>query len=80
MQLALQITTIVFSILIIAAITFQVKGMAGAGVFGSGYSTFRTRRGFEKTLFRATIFLMAIFVVIALVAARDKAGHGFNPF
>ena len=70
MRLALQITTIVLSILILAAITLQVKGMSGSGVFGTGYSTFRTRRGFERTLFRATIVMMFFFVLIALVAAR----------
>jgi preprotein translocase subunit SecG len=48
----------------------QVKGMSGAGLFGGGYSTFRTRRGFERTLFRGTIVFMFVFVVIALLAAR----------
>ena len=70
MQLALQVTTIVLSVLLIAAILLQVKGMSSSGMFGSGYSTFRSRRGFERILFRATIFFMFVFVVVALLAAR----------
>ena len=72
MTLALQIATIVLSVLLIAAILLQVKGMSGSGLFGSSYSTFRSRRGFEKILFRATIVFMFIFVTIALLAARFR--------
>ena len=70
LTLILQIITIVLSILLLIAITLQVKGMSGSGMFGSGYSTFRTRRGFERTLFRATIVFMFLFVLVALLAAR----------
>ena len=70
MQLGLQIVTIVLSVILVAAILMQVKGMAGSGIFGSAYSTFRARRGFERVLFRATILFMFIFVVIALLSAR----------
>ena len=72
MQLTFQILTIILSLLLIVAITLQVKGMSGTGMFGTGYSTFRTRRGFERTLFRATIFLMFVLVVVAILAARFK--------
>ena len=51
-------------------VLLQVKG-SGGGLFGQAYSSnFRSRRGFEQTLFRGTIFLTVVFVVLALVSAR----------
>ena len=74
MQLTLQILTVVLSIILVVAISLQVKGMSGTGMFGTGYSTFRTRRGFERVLYRATIVFMFLFVIVALLAARQHAG------
>ncbi|GIS28880.1 MAG: hypothetical protein CM15mP129_10770 [Chloroflexota bacterium] len=39
-------------------------------LFGQAESSFRVRRGFEKVLFRGTIFLSIIFVIIAVLSAR----------
>ena len=65
----LQGVTMFLSVLLVMAVILQVKG-TGTGFFGSAYGTFRTRRGFEQILFRATIFLVFMFVVVAVVSAR----------
>ncbi len=69
MEFTIQVVTIVLSVMLVSVVILQVKG-TGAGFFGSAYSTFRTRRGFERTLFRATIFLIFLFVVMSIVSAR----------
>lgn len=57
------------SILLIAAILLQRTGASLGGAFGAdNFSTgFHTRRGFEKTLFQATITLGILFALSALV-------------
>ena len=66
----LNIFQVGLSILIVVVILLQVKGI-GSGFFGQAYSTFRTRRGLEQLLFRGTIFLVILMVVVALVRARN---------
>ena len=60
MGAALNIGQILISITIILLILLQVK--ESAGLFGSGGSTVRTRRGLEKTLFQLTIILAGVFL------------------
>ena len=68
--MALNSVTIVLSVVLVGMVLLQVKG-SGGGLFGQAYSSnFRSRRGFEQTLFRGTIFLTVVFVVLALVSAR----------
>ncbi len=75
METALNGITIVLSVVLVGMVLLQVKG-GGGGLFGQAYSSnFRSRRGFEQTLFRGTIFLTVVFVLLALVSARfiDRA-------
>ena len=60
---------IILAAMIIAAVLLQVRG-TGAQLFGAAESSFRVRRGFERTLFRGTVVLAIIFTVIAVVAVR----------
>ena len=60
---------IVVSVLVVVTILVQVRGQ-GTGLFGSAEASFRTRRGLELTLFRFTIFLIAVFIIISIVSAR----------
>ncbi len=70
METALNSVTIVLSVVLVGMVLLQVKG-SGGGLFGQAYSSnFRSRRGFEQTLFRGTIFLTVVFVILALVSAR----------
>ena len=59
---------VVLSVLLMLCIILQRTGASLGGAFGAdNFSTgFHTRRGFEKTLFRATIVLAALFALSAL--------------
>ena len=69
MQDFLTFIEIIIAIVLVIVILVQVRGQ-GTGVFGSAQTTFRTRRGVERTLFRFTIILAAVFVLIALSSVR----------
>ena len=66
----LNIIQIVLSGLVIVIILMQVKGQ-GSGLFGSGDSSFRTRRGIELTLFRFTILLIVAFIIVSIISVRS---------
>jgi preprotein translocase subunit SecG len=70
MAVALQLSSIVISVLMIILILLQVKGGALGSLLGgdAGGGIARTRRGLEKTLFRITVFLSIAFMGIALFA------------
>lgn len=61
------IIQIIISLLLIAAVLLQQRGVGGLGAaFGGGESgAYRTKRGFEKKLFISTIVLAALFICIA---------------
>ena len=60
---------IVLSVLLMVAILLQRTGASLGGAFGADNfsSGFHTRRGLEKTLFRATIVLAVLFALSALL-------------
>lgn len=66
MENAVSYAVIIVAFLLVVTILLQVKG-GGAGLFGGGGTTYRTRRGVEKTLFQLTIALAAVFVVLAII-------------
>jgi len=70
MQDYLNIAQIVVAIALIIAVLLQVRGGGLGGIFGTQTGMYRTRRGVEKTLFRFTIILVAIFIVISIFALR----------
>lgn len=61
----LLIAQIVVTVLLIAVILMQSRG-TGLGSTGSGQS-YHSRRGMEKVLFRATIGLTVVFIVLSLL-------------
>ncbi len=65
----LNVAQILVSLVILVVILAQVKE-GGAGLFGSGQSSIRTRRGLEKTLFQFTIVLAAVFLVISILSVK----------
>jgi preprotein translocase subunit SecG len=68
---ALNIGQILVSIVLIFVILLQAKGSGiGAGLGGST-NTFRTRRGLEKTLFQATIFLTVLFLAMSAWSVKS---------
>lgn len=69
LQGILPIVQIVLSALLIVAVLLQRTGASLGGAFGADNfsSGFHTRRGLEKTLFRATIVLGILFALSALI-------------
>ncbi len=73
MATIINILMITISILLIGIILIQVRGQGG-GLFGAAESSYRTRRGIELILFRVTILLVVLFVVISIVSASSWFG------
>ena len=61
----LNIGQILVSLVLIFVILLQAKGAGFGAGLGGTTNTFRTRRGLEKTLFQATIFLTALFLAMS---------------
>ena len=67
----LLIAQILVSVSLIATVLFQLHGGGIGGIFGQADSVYRTRRGVESTLFKLTIILAVVLVVLAtLIAAQ----------
>ncbi len=64
------IAQVIVSAVLIVVLLLQVRGGGLGGIFGQADSTFRTRRGLEKTLFQFTIVLVVVFVALAVLSAR----------
>jgi preprotein translocase subunit SecG len=55
------------AVALIGVVLLQVQGGGLGGIFGQSDGVYRTRRGIERTLFRLTIILAAVFVLMAMV-------------
>jgi preprotein translocase subunit SecG len=64
------IAQIIVAVVLIVVLLLQVRGGGLGGIFGQADTTFRTRRGLEKTLFQFTIVLVLVFIVLAILSAR----------
>jgi preprotein translocase subunit SecG len=66
------VAQILVSIALIATVLFQLRGGGIGGIFGQADSVYRTRRGIESTLFKLTIILAVVLIVLAtLIAAQS---------
>ncbi|MEE9203193.1 MAG: preprotein translocase subunit SecG [Dehalococcoidia bacterium] len=70
MSTYLNIAQILVSVFVILAILMQVRGGGLGGIFGAPDTTYRSRRGMERTLFRFTIALMALFILLSITSVR----------
>ena len=70
MDTVLNIIMILLSVVLMIVVLLQTKGSSFSGAFGgdSG-SIYRTRRGFEKTLFQATIVLAVLWTLFAVLVS-----------
>lgn len=69
----LNLAQLVISGALVVVVLLQSRGGdigAAFGAGGGGGSSFRTRRGLEKTLFQLTIILAIIFVAISALSVR----------
>jgi preprotein translocase subunit SecG len=63
----LLVAQILIAIALIATVLFQLRGGGIGGIFGQADSVYRTRRGIESTLFKLTIILAVLLVVLATI-------------
>ena len=63
----LPVIQMTLSALLIVCVLLQARGSDVGGAFGATSAVYRTRRGIEKSLFRATIVLAVLFALISLV-------------
>lgn len=57
----------VLGLILIGLILLQTKGTGLGSTFGGDMGFYRTKRGFEKILFRSTILIVALFLITSLV-------------
>ncbi|CAN5734633.1 hypothetical protein BH24CHL4_BH24CHL4_05590 [soil metagenome] len=70
MDAILSTVMILLSVLLVVVVLLQTKGSSFSGGFGGDSSAiFRTRRGFEKTLFQATIGLAVVWTLFAVLVS-----------
>ena len=69
MQVFLNVSQILVSVLVVITILLQVESQGG-GLFGGSDTSYRTRRGLEKTLFQFTIVLVVAFIGVSLASVR----------
>jgi len=62
----LTIVQMIVSVLLIISVLLQQRGAGGSAITGGGETSYHTKRGMEKVIFIATIFLAAIFLITAL--------------
>jgi len=68
----LNLAQILVAIMLTLVILLQAKGSGiGTALGGGTSSSFRTRRGVEKTLFQLTIFLAIVFLIISAMSVRE---------
>lgn len=62
----LQVIQIVSAILLVLSILLQHRGTGLGGAFGGEGMSYRSRRGIERMLLRATILFSAIFIIAVI--------------
>jgi len=70
MHTYLNIAQIIAAVVLTVVILLQVSGGGLGGIFGQPDSTYRSRRGMEKTLFQFTIVLVILFIVLSILSIR----------
>jgi preprotein translocase subunit SecG len=68
METYLNIALIIISVLLIISVIMQSKGAGLGGLTGADTGgVFTARRGVERTLFKLTIVLSALFFILVLI-------------
>jgi preprotein translocase subunit SecG len=67
----LQIAQIIMAVAVGAAILLQARGTGLGSTFGGESTAYRSRRGLERTLFRLTVVLIVVYVLISVAGARN---------
>jgi len=64
----LSIVQIIIAVLLVAAVLLQQAEGGLGSAFGGGGASYHSKRGFEKTLFTATIVLGVLFGLTSVLA------------
>lgn len=67
MKATISLIQIILGILLVLVILIQQKGSGIGTSFGGDLSFYRTKRGAEKLLFWATIFIAGAFILLSLL-------------
>jgi protein translocase SecG subunit len=64
----ISVAQIIISVILIVLILLQERSSGLSGVFGGGDESgfYQTRRGLERVIFGATIFLIAVLIILSL--------------
>ncbi|HLF25905.1 MAG TPA: preprotein translocase subunit SecG [Anaerolineae bacterium] len=67
MQNAVSIAQIILSVVLIIMIMLEVRGSSMGGFMSGGDSpVYRTRRGFERTLFNLTVLVAILYFILSI--------------
>jgi preprotein translocase subunit SecG len=66
----LVVAQILIALAVGSSILLQARGTGLSSTFGGESTAYRSRRGLERVLFRLTVVLAIVFVIISLVGAR----------
>ncbi len=66
MKNLITVIQIILAILFIVSILLQNRGEGLSGTFGGGGEFYRSRRGMEKILLRATVVLACLFLASSI--------------
>ena len=72
MESYLNVAQIIVAVVLIGIVLLQVRGGGLGGIFGQQTGMYRTKRGIERTLFRFTILLIMVLVVVSIFAVRNQ--------
>ncbi len=67
MKPTVNLIQLILGILLILIILLQQKGSGLGSTFGGELAMYRTKRGAENLLFRATIVIAALFIMASLI-------------
>lgn len=69
----LLISQAVVALLLSVSVLLQNRGSGLGGAFGGDFGNYYAKRGLEKFLLYATIFLAALFIVLSILSVRYTA-------
>jgi preprotein translocase subunit SecG len=70
---ALILVQSILAVALVVAILLQQRGAGVGGAFGGEVTAYRSRRGIERTLFRLTIVLAALWVIFSVLGLYLQA-------
>lgn len=57
----------ILAVMLMGLVLLQAKGSGLGSTFGGELGFYRTKRGFEKLLFRATIIIATLFLILSTI-------------